>query len=136
ERERYILKHGQMRKQCVVLKDRVYMPFVRSQRHDVSSIQVHETGVGTLKTRKYPKQGRLAATGRTQQGKKLARLDRNIDTLQRLKISEPLLDRFDTNFAALHCAPIPAVDPEHAILRRICALDGALSMDFKANAIA
>ena len=70
-----VLRHRHVRKQGVTLEDRVNGPFVGRQHGNIASAEQDIAFGRMLEAGDHPEQGRLAATGRTEQRQKLVLLD-------------------------------------------------------------
>ena len=71
-----------MGKQRIVLKYKSHLALARIDGEQVASVLRHAAGVRVIETGQDTQESRLAGSGRTQQGKKLARRDRQTDIVQ------------------------------------------------------
>ena len=77
-----------MRKERVALKNLVHIPAVRGQVGDVAAIETDDAGGGCLEAGDHAQERGLAAAGRPQERKKLARLHAKINAGDGGKIPE------------------------------------------------
>ncbi len=75
EAERDVVEYAEMRKQRIALEHHIDRPPVGRDADDVLAGEQNAASVGRLETREHAQQRRLAATGRSEQGKKLAFVD-------------------------------------------------------------
>jgi hypothetical protein len=98
--------------QRVGLKYHREVACARPDTIDLNAVDAHLTGALRLQARNDAQQGRLAATGRTDQRDEFAVFDRQIDTLQNLRRVECLADLVQFDLGHFTGAPncIAAMD--------------------------
>jgi len=83
-----------MAEQRIVLEDQADPPLLRAARAGILAGDHEPAGIGVFEPGDDAQQGRLAGTGRPQQGNELAGSDAEIDAVQGDEIAEALDDAF------------------------------------------
>ena len=94
-----------MRKEGVVLEDRVDVALVSGQARDIASVENDASGGRLLEARDHPQAGRLAATRRPEQGEELAFPDLQVDPGHRDHIAEGLTYAFQADLGGDRSRP-------------------------------
>ena len=76
-----VLRHGHMRKECVILEDRVHVALVRRRARDFPAVELDAAGIRSLEAGDQPQRRRLAGARRAEEGEELSRLDLEIDAV-------------------------------------------------------
>ena len=82
-----VLGHAQVAEQRVMLEHQADAAFARVHREEILAIAPYAAAVGMVQPGQDAQQGGLAGTGWPQQGKELARRDRQADIVQRGKVA-------------------------------------------------
>src|SRR5262249_37154624 len=107
--ERDVLVDGQVRKEGVVLEDRVDVPLVRRQSRDVLSLELDQAAGGLLEAADQAEGRGLAAAGRTEQREKFAVVHVDADVVHGGYVTECLGDVHEANVDARQGAEPPRV---------------------------
>ena len=94
-----------MRKEGVVLEDRVDVALVCGQARDIASAENDASGGRLLEARNHPQAGRLAATRRSEQGEELAFPNLQVDPGHRDHIAEGLTYAFQADLGGDRSRP-------------------------------
>ena len=86
-----------MRKNSIVLKDHAHITLIHRNIIDDLAVQLNGAAVNGVKADDHPEQGGLAAAGGTQQGKKLAGLNLQGQTVNHRGTAEPFNDLVNRN---------------------------------------
>ena len=104
EAERNVLIHIKMREESITLEHCIDRTLMRRHISNVSTVDKDFTRICRSETRNHTQKRRLATARRSEQGKELALLDRNVDIVENAFFAEALADILDFNyvFAAFH----------------------------------
>ena len=86
-----------MRKQGVVLEDRVDVALERRQPRHVLTLELDQATRRLLESADHPERGRLAAAGRAEKAEELAVTDLEVDPIDRDLVAEFLGDIDESN---------------------------------------
>ena len=90
-----------MRKQGIILKDSIDLPFIRRKLCDILISEQDSAGQGCLKTRYHPEQSGLAAAARSQKGKQFSLFNGQIDIIDCYESVKALGDTLNPNLFQL-----------------------------------
>ena len=109
EPEGHVVAHAHVREQRVVLEDGIDLTaFGRNVVHPLAADE-HFPGIRGLEARKDSENGRLAATGRSKEGQKLAVADAQVDAAKRASVLERFVHapQFDDIVLSGHAFRLP-----------------------------
>ncbi len=87
-----------MREQCIILEDEPNLAFLRWQGKKIAAVQHDLSIVGVVESGDQAQGGRLAAPGRTEEGKELSLFERQVNAVHGVYLSERLTEILQHQF--------------------------------------